>query len=50
VNFTFTARRNGALIKQVGGRWFKMVWGLQFGFGVRHRAVIVRSSTQTRSH
>lgn len=27
--------RNGALIQKVGGTFFKLVWGEQFGFGVR---------------
>ena len=27
--------RNGALIKMIGGKWYKMLWGTQFGFGVR---------------
>jgi len=29
-----TAWRNGALIKQIGSKWYKMMWGAQFGFGV----------------
>ena len=27
--------RNGALIQKVGGSFYKLVWGAQFGFGVR---------------
>lgn len=34
-----TEWRNGALIQKVGGSFFKLVWGQQFGFGVRTSAL-----------